>query len=191
MSIAMFKLESFTAAMADQGARVTYDKESLDRAFSDGFAQGQALAEREQMRNLSVGLERLAQAVRDDEARRAGLRQEALASLAPVLDQILDCLAPIGESRRLEAALIDQLSRLSREGQPLRASISCSPRMRDMVERCLAATGLEEIVVTAAEGDRISLALTGGRIEFSPDRMAAEIRELIAEIKGDETSWTH
>ena len=191
MSVAMFKLESFTSALAEQGARVTYDKESLDRAFADGIAEGMARAEREDARTLSIGLERLARAITDDEGRRVVLRQEALTSLAPVLDQILDCLAPASESRRLEAALTEELSRLSRKGQPLKASISCHPKMQGLVERCLADAGIREIELVPSDSDRISLALQGGRIEFAPDIMAAEIRELIAEIKGEDASWTH
>ncbi|HIC67100.1 MAG: hypothetical protein ABGW82_08860 [Paracoccus sp. (in: a-proteobacteria)] len=191
MSIAMFKLESFTSAMAEQGARVTYDRASLDQAFADGVTEGLARAQREDMNSLSAGLERLAKALGDDEDRRAALRQEALSSLAPVLEQILDCLVPASESPRLEAALTEQLMRLSREGSALRASISCSPAMRGMVEHCLAEAGLDEIELVASDSDRISLSLSGGRIDFSADRMANEIRELIAEIKGEDAAWTH
>jgi len=63
--------------------------------------------------------------------------------------------------------------------------------MRGMVEHCLAEAGLDEIELVASDSDRISLSLSGGRIDFSADRMANEIRELIAEIKGEDAAWTH
>ncbi|WP_207100021.1 hypothetical protein [Paracoccus shandongensis] len=196
MSFAVLKLESFSAAVAAQGAALTFSREALDQAYADGLADGAARQSDEQARTLSAGLERLARALANDEARRAELRREAVEALAPVLAQILDCLAPAAESRRLEAALTAELLRLSRMAPPLRASIACGASLRAMVERCLAECGLEGIDVTESQAERIALSLQGGRIELEPARVAEGIRALIAEINGskpdgDETSWTH
>ena len=191
MTLAVFKLESFTAAAA-QGAQQVFAREALDQAFADGLAEGMARQQDEQARTLNAGLERLTRALADDEARRAELRREAVDALTPILAQILDCLAPAAESRRLESALTEELLRLSRIAPPLRASIACGPSLRAMVDRCLADCGLEGIEVTAADSDRISLSLRGGRIELDPARVLDDIRALIAEINGNETSsWTH
>ena len=196
MTLAAFKLESFSAAVAAQGAALTFSREALDQAFADGLAEGMARQQDEQARTLNAGLERLARALTDEDARRAELRCEAVAALAPILSQILDCLVPAADSRRLEAALTEELLRLSRQGQPLRASIACSPALRAMVDRCLADCGLGGIEVTDSDGDRISLSLQGGRIDLDPARVANDIRALLSEITGpksdgDETSWTH
>ncbi|MTE00016.1 hypothetical protein GIY56_06935 [Paracoccus sp. YIM 132242] len=196
MSLAVLKLESFSTAVAAQGAALTFSREVLDQAFADGLAEGMARQQDEQVRTLNAGLDRLARALADDEARRAALRREAVEALAPILAQILDCLAPAAESRRLEAALTAELLRLSRMAPPLRASIACGASLRGMVERCLAECGLEGIDVTESEAERIALSLQGGRIELEPARVAEGIRALIAEINGprsneDETSWTH
>lgn len=192
MTLAVFKLESFSAAVAAQGAALTFSREALDQAFADGLAEGMARQEDEQARTLNAGLDRLARALADDEARRAELRREAVEALTPILGQILDCLVPGAESRRLETALTEELLRLARTAPPLRASIACGPSLRAMVDRCLADCGLEGIEVTAIETDRISLALQGGRIELDPARVADDIRALITEIHGNETSsWTH
>ena len=192
MTLAVFKLESFGAAVAAQGAALTFSREALDQAFADGLAEGMARQGDEQARTLNAGLDRLARALADDEARRAELRREAVEALTPILAQILDCLAPAAESRRLEAALAAELLRLSRTATPLRASIACGPSLRAMVDRCLADCGLEGIEVTTAETDRISLSLQGGRIELDPARVAEDIRALLTEINGNEaSSWTH
>ena len=87
------------------------------------------------MGTLNAGLDRLARALADDEARRADLRREAVEALAPILTQILDCLAPAAQSRRLEEALTEELLRLSRAAPPLRASIACGPSLRAMSPR--------------------------------------------------------
>ena len=196
MTLAVFKLESFSAAVAAQGAALTFSREALDQAYADGLAEGAARQQDEQARTLSAGLDRLARALADDEARRAELRREAVDALAPILAQILDCLAPAAESRRLEGALSAELLRLSRLAPPLRASIACGPSLRALVDRYLAESGLEGIAVTEAESERIALSLQGGRIELEPARVAEGIRALIAEIngpkpEGDEASWTH
>ncbi|WP_374301479.1 hypothetical protein [Paracoccus sp. (in: a-proteobacteria)] len=191
MSLAVFKLESFSAAVMAPDADLAFSREDLDRAFADGLAEGVARQEDDQVRTLNAALDRLARALADDEARRAELRAEAVAALAPVLTQILDCLAPATESRRLEAALTAELVRLSRTAPPLRATIACGPGLRAMVDRCLAECGLEGIAVSDCEAERISLSLQGGRIDLEPASVAQGIRALIAEINGSETSWTH
>ncbi|MCZ0960247.1 FliM/FliN family flagellar motor switch protein [Paracoccus benzoatiresistens] len=184
MTLAVFKLESFSAAAAAQGAQPTFGREALDQAYADGLAEGIARQQDEQARTLNAGLERLARALADDEARRAELRREAVEGLAPVLAQILDCLAPAAQSRRLEEALTAELLRLSRAAPSLRARVTCGPSLRDMVDRCLADCGLEGIEVTESDCDRIALSLAGGRIELEPARVADTIRALIAEISG-------
>ena len=108
MTLAAFKLESFSAAVAAQGAALTFSREALDQAFADGLAEGMARQQDEQARTLNAGLERLARALTDEDARRAELRCEAVAALAPILSQILDCLVPAADSRRLEAALTEE-----------------------------------------------------------------------------------
>lgn len=194
MSLAVLKLESFSAVAAP-GASPVVSQQALDQAFADGLAEGIARQGDEQVRTLTAGLDRLVRALADEDARRAELRQDAVAAMAPVLEQILDCLVPAAESRRLEAALTGELLRLSAAAPPLRASIACGPSLRAMVERCLAACGLEGIAITPSEAERISLSLQGGRIDLEPSGVVEGIRALIAEISGpkpngDEASWT-
>lgn len=181
----MFKLESFKPALAGQGAQPVFGKEAVDRAYADGLAEGLARQADEQMRTLVAGLDRMCRALDEDQARRVQMRQEAVAALAPVLEQILDCLAPTAQSRRLEEALNRELLRLSQQARPLSIRIACGPDLRGMVERCLAEHGLEGVELAEAEDGRIGLSLDGGRIELSPERTATEIRALISEIKGD------
>lgn len=202
----MFKLESFSAALAAQGPQPTFTQDALDQAYADGLAHGIARQADEQARTLNAGLDHLARALADDETRRDALRHEAVGALVPILAQILDCLAPAAQSRRLEAALTQELLRLSRSAPPLRASIACGPSLRAMVDRCLADCGLDGIDVTETDAERISLSLGGGRIDLDPARVADDIRALIGEIngsnpdgttpdgpklEGDDTSWTH
>lgn len=191
MSLAMFKLESFTAALAHQGAIVTFSRDDLDQAYADGLAAGLARKEDEDIRSLSAGLDQLQRCLQDDQMRRARLRQEAVDALAPILEQILECLLPCETSQRLEAALKDELLRLSHSTTPLRAVISCNARLRKTVENCLVDAGMQEVDLIETDADKITLSLQGGRIELSPDRIATDIRRMISELKAEDSTWTH
>lgn len=190
MTLAMFKLESFSAARGGHAAEAVFSREAVDQAYASGVADGQARKEDEQMRHLGAGLDRLSRALADDEARRATLRAEAVAALAPILDAILDSLTPAHDSRRLEQALRDELGRLAQLATPLRARIACSPQLRSLTERLLAEAGLEGIELGETDSDRISLSIQGGRIELSPEQVARDIRALVSELNEEETTWT-
>lgn len=189
MRSAVIKLESFTRTGPYPDA--AFDQQALDKAYADGLSEGLSRHEDEQMRNLGAGIARLTTALAEDGARRASLRSEAVTALLPLLGELLDALTPAPVSQRLERSLTEELTRLSRCSQPLRARIICNERLRAIVERSLAESGASGIEIDTAETDHISLSLQGGRIEFSQDDMARQIRALIAEIREDEPSWTH
>ena len=191
MSLAMFKLESFSNALTDRGAVVTFTQEDLDQAYADGRTDGRAQAEDADLRTLGAGLERLAESLAADESRRQQLRQEAVDALYPLLTQIVDLLAPPSSSRRLEEALRAELTHLAQRSQPVTARIACSDRLRALVDRCLGDAGLTGIEVEPAASDRIVVTLQGGRIEITPETIAQDIRALLEEINEDQTPWTH
>lgn len=182
MTLASFQLESFSAAKPGRQQVPTFLQADLDQAFSDGLAEGVAKATDDQLRNLEAGLARLGKALTDDSLRRAEMRKEAVSALAPILDAIIDNLAPAAESRRLEEALLGELVRLSETAQPLRARISCGARQTAMVRKCLGQLEIENIEVTETEDNRINLTLQGGRIEISAEQIAQEIRAIIHEL---------
>ncbi|MGR3249853.1 MAG: hypothetical protein ACU0DH_07930 [Paracoccus sp. (in: a-proteobacteria)] len=187
----MFKLESFSNALTDRGAVVTFAQEDLDQAYADGRADGRAQAEDADLRTLGAGLERLAASLAADESRRQQLRQEAVDALYPLLTQIVDLLAPPSSSRRLEEALRAELTHLAQRSQPVTARIACSDRLRVLVDRCLSDAGLTGIEIEPAASDRIVVTLQGGRIEITPETIAQDIRALLEEINEDQTPWTH
>lgn len=187
----MFRLESFSSALADQGAEATFSRQDLDQAYSDGFADARAQSRDEELHALCDSLRRLAAGLADDDARRTQMRQEAVEALSPILTQILDVMAPPLASRRLEEALRAELDRLAQRSSTLTARIACSDSLRPLVERCLEHSGLAGIEIDAMSANRITVTVAGGRIELDPQAIALQIRALIAEIKEDGTSWTH
>lgn len=190
MANAAIKLESFTPARQCPAA-VTYSQDELDRAWADGLAEGRAQRESEESGQLMAALELLSQSLSDDEERRDKLRKEAVAALFPLIPEIVDALAPSVASQRLERALTGELERLARAASPVRVHISCSEKLREMVETCIRQGGMTGIGVEVADCDRISLSLSGGSIEFSQEKIARQVRELIDEIKEDMAAWTN
>ncbi|CAM3436393.1 hypothetical protein PANO111632_18915 [Paracoccus nototheniae] len=187
MTLAMFKLESFSAPPPGRVVEVTYSRDDLDQAFAQGQSLARAEAEDAGLRALGEGLDRLAESLSDDEARRHQLRQEAVAALAPILHQILDLMAPSRSSHRLEEALLTELEILAQRSAPLSARIACSDRLRPMVDYCLIKSGLAGILIDEISQDCVTLTLQGGRIDFVPDDIARDIRALMAEINQEDS----
>lgn len=191
MSLALFKLESFSSPTAIRPPEPTFSRDDLDQAFADGMARARAEAADAQAAALRDELARLAASLSDDADRRRVLRQEAVEALTPVLHQILDLTAPAFASRRLEEALRDELADLARRAAAPTARIACPEPLHPLVASCIADAGLEGIELIPAADDRITITLQGGRIEFDPARTVAEIRALILEITEDTNPWTH
>lgn len=190
MTLALFKLESFTPQHPGGIAEAIYAKSDLDEAYANGLADGLSRKEDDEMRNLAAGLKRLEHALAEDGARRIELRNEAVATLLPLLEAIVDGMAPAHDGRRLETALRDELARLAHLATPLRARIACGAQLRGVVERCLSEGGIDGIELIETDGACISLSLQGGRIEISPEKIARDIRALLAELIEDENTWT-
>lgn len=191
MTLAMFKLESFSNAAVEQAAPMIFTQADLDRAFAEGAEEATLKAQDDQLRALDAALVQLARTMADDETRRAQIRSEAVQALAPILTQVLDLVAPSASAGRMEQALTRELARLAQEATPLVAQIACSDRMRAMVDRCLHQTGLQSIALGPAATDTITVTLQGGRITLDPDTITRDIRALISEITEDDTTWTH
>ena len=190
MSASLIKLESFTG-LPGAGGSSSYTRDDLDLAFADGLAQGRAQRQDEDLQGVCSGMKHLADALSADEARRQELRADAVASLAPILSEMLDALVPSAQSQRMERSLVEELHRLSAQATPLHCRIACRPDLRAMVVRCLDEAGISGIELDDQPGTCVSLSLEGGRIEFVPERVAENIRALIAEITEGEEKWTH
>ena len=192
MSLAMFKLESFSRQPEQlaPGEQV-FSRDAFDQAYMDGYGAGQAETREAQLAELSQAIAVLAASLADDEARRAVLRAEAVAALLPLLSQVLDVMAPAAVSQRLEQALAAELSRLSERAAPLRARISCGAGLMALVGELLDRHGLSGIEISQTACPQVVIALEGGRIELDPAQAATEIAALIAEITQESASWTH
>ena len=186
MSAAVFRLESFAAAAPEP----VFTRADLDAARAEGRAAAEAEALRASHRAVTDALQALAAELAADETRRAAMRLEAVAALAPVVQAAVTLMAPPATSGRIEAALMEELRRIAAGTAPLAARIRCDATMRPMLERCLAATGLGAIDIAPAQTGGLTIDLQGGRIEFDPERVAAGLQAILDDIQKDDTTWT-
>lgn len=180
MNSALIKLESFSAG---PGAAVRFTRDAVDQAYRDGFGDGQRSGDENDRKLLAQKLTELAVQLADEEDRRRAVRAEAVQALTPILSEILESMAPSDQSKRLEDALTAELARLAQLAAPVHCRIDCPADLREMVDRCIAEAGLTSFDLNESGGDRITLSLQGGRIEFDKAAIATGIRDLIAEIK--------
>ena len=81
MTLAMFKLESFSNAAVEQAPPMIFTQADLDRAFAEGAEEATLKAQDDQLRALDAALVQLARTMADDETRRAQIRSEAVQAL--------------------------------------------------------------------------------------------------------------
>lgn len=181
MAHAAVKLESFTpCVIAEPSAAFTQD--DLDRAREEGLAEGAASARDEQVRELLAAMRQLCAEYSDSAERTQKIYLETIESLQPVLAEIVEALAPTSCSSRLETALMETFEKLGQSETPGGVRITCGSKLKDIVDRCLSDSGLSAVEVEYDDSREVSLSLSGGRIEFSQDRITREFRKLIEEI---------
>lgn len=185
MNRAAIKFESFAGADRSDRMASLFSRAQVDEAYQHGYGAGVAAAQRNDAASLTGALNGLARTLAEDEARSAALRDQAVRALLPILTEMLEAMAPKRQGRRLEEALAAELRALARASAPTRCQITCDAALRPMVERCAAEAGLADADITDAPGDAVCVAVQGGRIEFSHDEAARQIRQLIAEIQED------
>lgn len=179
MTQAIVKLRSFAATGL---AAARFSRQAIEQAYAEGYEDGQTDAISDERSKLSREIAALSDLLTQEQARRHQLHQQAVAALAPILSEIVDCLAGSGLPQQLEAQLQGELSRLASQARPIQCKIICPETARPMVMQCIDAVGASGIAVETAPGDVISLKLIGGHIEFDKQAAIRSIRGLIDEL---------
>lgn len=179
MTQAIVKLESFAATGL---AAARFSRQAIEQAYAEGFEDGQAEAASADRNRLSAEIITLSDLLGQERARRTELHQQAVATLAPILSEIIDCLAGAGTPQRLQAQLLEELTSLAGQARPLQCRITCPESARLLVQDCIDASGVSGIAVDTVPGEVICLKLAGGHIEFDKQAAIRSIRGLIDEL---------
>ena len=185
MASTAIKLEAFIPAKPQSPPEPIFTLDDLNRARAEGYTDGDEQARTGDIHQLCAGLERLSQSLADDQRLRHQIRTEMTSAFIPLMSGIIDALAPLHASQRIERALSAELNRLADNENPISARIACNDRLRGMVERCIADANIAEIALDDTVSDCISLSFTGGHIEFSNEKIISEIKNIINELSED------
>lgn len=185
MSSTAIKLEAFIPAKLQPAPEPTFTLDDLNRARAEGYANGDEQARNGDIHQLCAGLERLSQSLADAQSLRHQILTEMSTAFIPLMSGIVDALAPLHASQRIERALSAELTRLTDDENPISARIACNDRLRGMVERCIADADIAGIALDDTVSDCISLSFTGGHIEFSNEKIISEIKNIINELSED------
>lgn len=190
MAATAIKLESFISAKAQAAPEPLFTREELEQTRAEAFEEGKNQSRGDEVGQLCAGLERLAQSLDDNLKLRNKIRCETTEAVAPLLSGVIETLAPLNASPRITEALTAELKRLAKDAQPINVRIACNAQLDELVKQCIAEAGLSGIELDETESDRISLSFSGGEIEFSNEKIAQGIKELIEEILENPDTWT-
>lgn len=190
MSLTAIKLETFRPAKLQPAPEPTFTFDDLNRARAEGFNDAQEQIRTDDIHRLCTELKRLSQSLADEQNLHHQIRTEMTSAFIPLMSEIVDALAPLHASQRIGRALADELARLTDDGNPIAARISCNGRLRGLVEECIAEADVTGIAVDDTASDCISLHFALGHIEFSNEKIVREIKEIIDELSEDPQSWT-
>lgn len=179
---ALLQLERFDRVPLEAPPPV-FDQSDLDAAFERGLAEGRHEAEARQAGALCAALSALSGRLDAEREARRGEGAAAVRALAPLIEALLDGIIPAVARARLQAALLEELLRLSAAGPPLGARIRCGPELAAFAAGCLAATGLSGIEIDPMGPEGVAEAeLLGGRVTWDVALIAADLRRLVNEL---------
>ncbi len=154
--------------------------EAHAEGFAEGFAQAEQQAEAEDRRAVIA----LRESVRDLEFGQQAAREEAVASLGPVIDALTRAVAPELAARGLGEAI----------GAAVEARLAASPRTA-LVARCAPeraeglALRLDDAVEIRADpalsGAKVRLEWSGGGADYDADACARAAIEAVAAFFGE------
>lgn len=181
MRTAALRLDSFSRAASRAGHAIAPAEieDAFQRGHEKGLHEGRERSLDDLTRQLGALREEIAGAAQRDHARR----QEALASLAPVLSAIVDILAPRTAAGRLRDALAAELARLVEHPPAGRVLLRCPEDLRPDVEDCVAQSGLAAVIEPSLSGGcGVELVASRGTIVFDPMRVADELKSIVNDI---------
>ena len=179
---ALLQLERFDRVSVEIPPAV-FMQADLEAAFERGVIEGER---RESARNagaLCAAMAGLSERLDAEQAARAAAGRAEVMAIAPLIDALLDGIIPAIARARLQAALLEELQKLSAAVPPLVARIRCGPDLGAFAVGCLSATGLTgiEIDPTGPEGTA-EAELLGGRVTWDVALVAADLRRLVEEL---------
>lgn len=180
MSALPLRLDRFRDVALDTSSQPPIAKQ-LTSAFDDGYAQGSEAARKSQLGNLAEALNELSEKLQDEDMTRSAIQAEVLSTLAPLLELLMNELAPLGIRARLKQMLATEFQRMVDDGTPRQCTIRCDPQLAGEVRNILQQFPLKHVQIEplASAGLRVELSLDGAGPVFNPAALISGIRAFL------------
>lgn len=181
MKSAALKLESFAPPAPARPAAPT--AEDVERASHEGYERGLREGREASLEALACELRQVSDNLSLRENERREVTEGVLVSLRPVLNGLVDLLAPLWARGALASALEQEIARCLRTQPRAALAIRCPPDLEEDVRDCVARISGHAIAVEhAGPGEPAALHLDEGRITLEPERILAGCRAIIDEL---------
>lgn len=182
MNQATFRLESFSDAF--QAAAQMVHPDHVDDAYRKGLAEGRALRAADQISSLTAALTELQNSLQAQASLLSKSSLQTVSDLAPVLNEIVECLAENGQSAGLQTALQHELLRLAGDITAPSWHITCPAETEPMIRRCAEAAGIPDADIRVLpEAQQAVIVMEDGHSAFANDGIVQHFRDLIAELQ--------
>lgn len=184
MSSAIVRLESF-APPRSSGRQPELTDSVLQEAYMRGLKEG---AETENASALNIALEEfrlLATHLRQAGTERNNEIDALLAkALAPMLDAVMEHVAPLGMSQRLSQFISSELLRIGKASSAPEAIVKCPPDLLGELTQLVANTEVSNVRIEAGPHDTsaVEIIVEESLLSFDPDQFIADLHDLIKDI---------
>ncbi|SMG33144.1 hypothetical protein [Paracoccus sp. J56] len=175
------RLESFTSPPpAAQAAITIAEEEAFQNGYEKGFAEGRELS----LDALTSALTTLHRDLLTAHKRESELRRDLQTALTPVLQAIVDLLAPRSEQERLCHALTAEIGQIIKHTPGQIITIRCPEDLQPDLADCLERAGILDARIEAADTGQSIVELTAaqGQIIFDPASAIAGLKSIINDI---------
>lgn len=185
MRPAALRLDSFSAALGRSAPLLT--PVDIEDAYQRGHEKGLADGREHSLDALCQALQQCRQDLADSRQHETRLRHDILAGLVPVLDAIVDQLAPRAQVDRLRDALVAEMRRMAEHAPEQQITLRCPADLHPELADCLDLVALPARIEDARpDQPLVELVAAQGSIVFDPAQIAAGLKSLIDEIKTED-----
>ncbi len=184
MSVAALRLECFGPSTHHTYKQELTEK-SLQDAYQQGLADGLERANAEAKLSVSHEFLLLSEELRLTQAQSRQEFNDVLGQvLVPMLDVLLEHVAPLGMKQRMSQFVVSELLRIEGAGTVATATVRCPSYLLDELSELAATAGVTNIRLEQNQNDtsRVEIAVDQGTVTFDPDQFVSDLRRLIKDI---------
>lgn len=181
MSAAIVRLECFGQHLGSRRHQESNDA-ALQEAYLRGLKDGGANANNIALKSAIDEVRVLSSYLKDDEAKRLHDFSTLLElSLCPMLDALMEHVAPLGMKQRLSQFIAAELMRVAKSASSPEAVIMCPTDVVGELTEIISSTGVSNVRIEkiAQSEARVEILIEEGSVVFEPVKFVNDLLDLI------------